>query len=99
MNEQAHALRGPGRCSRRKIVAALREQGLLRGEEPYTHTVPFSHCSGERIEPLISLQWFMNMNESAAGERWTSQEEERSSSSNNCCAGCRARRMEQVGVL
>ena len=43
------------------VVAALREQGLLRAEEPYTHTVPVSHRSGERIEPLISLQWFMNM--------------------------------------
>ncbi len=39
---------------------------LLRGEEPYTHTVPFSHRSGERIEPLISLQWFMRMDELAA---------------------------------
>ena len=43
------------------VVAALRDQGLLRGEEPYLHTVPFSHRSGERIEPLISLQWFMRM--------------------------------------
>src|SRR4029079_18940794 len=28
--------------------------------------VPFSHRSGERIEPLISLQWFMRMDELAA---------------------------------
>jgi len=27
--------------------------------------VPFSHRSGERIEPLISLQWFMSMRELA----------------------------------
>ncbi len=47
------------------VVAELREQGLLRGEEPYTHTVPFSHRSGERIEPLISLQWFCRMDEMA----------------------------------
>ncbi|MGV1049976.1 MAG: valine--tRNA ligase [Solirubrobacterales bacterium] len=47
------------------IVAALREQGLLRAEEPYTHSVPFSHRSGERIEPLISLQWFCRMDELA----------------------------------
>ena len=51
--------------AREQVVAALREQGLLRGEEPYTHTVPFSHRSGERIEPLISLQWFMGMGELA----------------------------------
>ncbi|MGZ8666407.1 MAG: valine--tRNA ligase, partial [Solirubrobacterales bacterium] len=47
------------------VVAALREQGSLRGEEPYTHSVPFSHRSGERIEPLISLQWFCRMDELA----------------------------------
>ncbi len=47
------------------IVAALREAGRLRAEEPYTHSVPFSHRSGERIEPLISLQWFCRMDELA----------------------------------
>jgi valyl-tRNA synthetase len=48
-----------------KVVAALDEQGLIRHREPYTHTVPFSERSGERIEPLISLQWFMAMDELA----------------------------------
>jgi valyl-tRNA synthetase len=48
------------------IVAALREEGRLSGEQPYTHSVPFSHRSGERIEPLISLQWFCRMDELAA---------------------------------
>src|SRR5690242_11850652 len=48
------------------VVAALREEGVLSGEEPYTHSVPFSHRSGERIEPLISLQWFCRMDELAA---------------------------------
>ena len=33
--------------------------------EPYTHNVPYSQRSGERIEPLISLQWFMRMDELA----------------------------------
>jgi valyl-tRNA synthetase len=47
------------------VVAALREQGRLRAEEPYVHSVPFSHRSGERIEPLISLQWFCRMDELA----------------------------------
>jgi valyl-tRNA synthetase len=46
-------------------VVELREQGLLARQEPYTHDVPFSHRSGERIEPLISLQWFMRMDELA----------------------------------
>jgi valyl-tRNA synthetase len=47
------------------VVAALREEGALRSEEPYKHSVPFSHRSGERIEPLISLQWFCRMDELA----------------------------------
>jgi valyl-tRNA synthetase len=47
------------------VIAALREEGRLRAEEPYTHSVPFSHRSGERIEPLISLQWFCRMEELA----------------------------------
>jgi valyl-tRNA synthetase len=55
-----------GRMSEAAIVGALREQGLLRGEEAYTHSVPFSHRSGERIEPLISLQWFCRMDDLAA---------------------------------
>jgi valyl-tRNA synthetase len=52
--------------ARERVVSDLRELGLLRGEEPYTHAVPFSHRSGERVEPLISLQWFMRMDELAA---------------------------------
>jgi valyl-tRNA synthetase len=52
--------------AQKAVVAELREQGLIRGEEPYTHSVPFSHRSGERIEPLISLQWFCAMEELAA---------------------------------
>jgi valyl-tRNA synthetase len=47
------------------VVAALREEGRLRAEEPYVHSVPFSHRSGARIEPLISLQWFCSMDELA----------------------------------
>ncbi len=47
------------------VIATLREQSLIRSEEPYTHNVPFSHRSGERVEPLISLQWFCSMDELA----------------------------------
>jgi len=47
------------------VVEALQAEGRLRAEEPYSHSVPFSHRSGERIEPLISLQWFCRMDELA----------------------------------
>jgi valyl-tRNA synthetase len=49
--------------ARDAVVAALREEGRIARTEPYTHNVPYSHRSGERIEPLISLQWFMRMDE------------------------------------
>jgi valyl-tRNA synthetase len=49
--------------ARDAVVAALREEGRIARTEPYVHNVPFSHRSGERIEPLISLQWFMRMDE------------------------------------
>ncbi len=48
------------------VVAALEADGALRGREAYVHEVPFSNRSGERIEPLISLQWFMRMDGLAA---------------------------------
>jgi valyl-tRNA synthetase len=52
--------------ARERVVEDLEEQGLIRAREEYVHTVPFSQRSGERIEPLISLQWFMRMDELAA---------------------------------
>jgi valyl-tRNA synthetase len=51
--------------ARRAVVQELRDQGLVARAEEYPHTVPFSHRSGERIEPLVSLQWFMRMDELA----------------------------------
>ena len=48
------------------VVAELSDQGLIARTEPYVHSVPFSQRSGERIEPLVSLQWFMRMDELAA---------------------------------
>ncbi len=50
--------------ARERIVADLGD--AVRSREPYVHTVPFSQRSGARIEPLISLQWFMRMDELAA---------------------------------
>jgi valyl-tRNA synthetase len=52
--------------ARAAVVAALTEEGRILASEPYRHSVPYSHRSGRRIEPLISLQWFMRMDELAA---------------------------------
>jgi valyl-tRNA synthetase len=51
--------------ARERVVGDLRAIDAVRGEEPYTHSVPFSHRSGRRIEPLLSLQWFCDMSELA----------------------------------
>jgi valyl-tRNA synthetase len=51
--------------ARSAVVAELEREGRIVAREDYEHEVPYSHRSGERIEPLISLQWFMNMDELA----------------------------------
>ena len=67
---RAHDRRAPASCYARPHARpsarcgwsrTCGRSGLLRGEEPYTHTVPFSHRSGARVEPLVSLQWFCDM--------------------------------------
>jgi valyl-tRNA synthetase len=47
--------------AREAVVAALDAEGRIVSRSEHVHTVPFSHRSGQRIEPLISLQWFMRM--------------------------------------
>ncbi|HEU4978630.1 MAG TPA: valine--tRNA ligase [Solirubrobacteraceae bacterium] len=60
MTEEAGAFAGLTVLEARgRVVEALGD--ALRASEPYVHEVPYSHRSGERIEPLISLQWFMDM--------------------------------------
>jgi valyl-tRNA synthetase len=49
--------------ARDAVVARLERDGLIERTEEYVHDVPHSHRSGERIEPLISLQWFMRMDD------------------------------------
>jgi valyl-tRNA synthetase len=51
--------------ARAAVVEALEGEGLISGTEPYTHDVPHSARSGRPIEPLISLQWFCDMDELA----------------------------------
>src|SRR3989440_6234736 len=50
-----------GEEAREAVVKARDEEGLISARSPYQHDVPYSHRSGKRIEPLISLQWFCDM--------------------------------------
>ena len=47
--------------ARAAIIAALRAQGLLLEEKPYRYAIAISERTGEVIEPLLSLQWFVKM--------------------------------------
>ena len=61
-DQAPQAYRGlPVAEAQQRVVADLDAQGLVRGTEDYLHTVPFSHRSGARVEPLLSLQWFCDM--------------------------------------
>nr|MDQ3850684.1 valine--tRNA ligase [Actinomycetota bacterium] len=51
--------------ARERVVADLQALGAIRATEEHVHTVPYSQRSGVRVEPLISLQWFMRMDELA----------------------------------
>jgi valyl-tRNA synthetase len=51
--------------AREAVVETLRAEGRIARTEQYRHDVPYSARTGERIEPLISLQWFMRMDELA----------------------------------
>ena len=46
---------------RKRIVADLRALGALVEEQPYHTQLPVSSRTGEVIEPLLSLQWFVRM--------------------------------------
>ena len=78
--------RMPSLEARQRVVDDLRKQGLLVKEEPYSHEV--GHCDRCHtiIEPLISEQWWLRMEEmrdnavaaSAAGKvKWHPERYER----------------------
>ncbi|MDX1438051.1 MAG: valine--tRNA ligase, partial [Anaerolineales bacterium] len=52
--------------ARAKLWADMQEAGLVIKEEPYTLNVPRSQRGGEIIEPMISTQWFVKMDDMAA---------------------------------
>jgi valyl-tRNA synthetase len=47
--------------ARQRIVEDLRAAALLVKEAPHRHAVSVSERSGDVIEPLLSLQWFVKM--------------------------------------
>jgi valyl-tRNA synthetase len=66
MSEGAGDFAGLSREEARKaIVKAMDELGLLEKVEPYRHSVGHGYRSGKPIEPFLSTQWYVKMQELA----------------------------------
>ncbi|TDI69696.1 MAG: valine--tRNA ligase [Bacteroidetes bacterium] len=64
LNELAQRYVGKDRFEARKlIVEALEQAGLLEKVEDYLHSVGFSERTNAIVEPRLSMQWFMKMEE------------------------------------
>jgi valyl-tRNA synthetase len=47
--------------ARRKVLAKLKELGLIKKDEPYKHSVALCYKCGSVIEPMVSEQWFVKI--------------------------------------
>ena len=47
--------------ARKRVLADLKQQGLLVSEKPYKLRVPRSGRTGEIVEPMLTDQWFVKM--------------------------------------
>ncbi len=66
MTEEAGELAGLTQAeAEEQILARLKEQGLLEKRESFHHSVGHCDRSGDRIEPLVLLQWWVEMDELA----------------------------------
>ena len=72
LDTKAHVVEGYGRYSgmdryeaRKAIIEDLEKEGLLEKIETLTHSVGYSERTQVVIEPLISKQWFVKMEELA----------------------------------
>jgi len=66
INEEGGPYEGMDRLAcREKLWKDMEEAGLVIKVEPYEMKVPRSQRGGEVIEPMISTQWFVNVQEMA----------------------------------
>lgn len=66
LNANAKILVGEDRFSaRKKILALLEEAGLLEKTETLQNSVGFSERTDAQVEPRLSMQWFLRMQELA----------------------------------
>lgn len=66
LNQEARILVGEDRFdARKKIVKMLAESGNFLKEETYSSQIGYSERTNAVIEPRLSLQWFLKMEEAA----------------------------------
>jgi valyl-tRNA synthetase len=66
MSEEAGELAGLTQAeAEERILAELEERGLIEKREPFRHSVGHCNRSRDRIEPLVLLQWWVDMDELA----------------------------------
>lgn len=66
MNDRAGKYEGMDRfVCRKQIVEDLKENGYLASIEAHTHSVGHSERSGAVVEPYLSTQWFVKMDQLA----------------------------------
>jgi valyl-tRNA synthetase len=62
INENGGPYEGQDRFEcRQNLWEDMREEGLVIKEEDYVHQVPRSQRGGEIVEPIISTQWFVDI--------------------------------------
>jgi len=62
INENGGEFAGLDRfVARKQVVAKLEELGCLDKIEDYTHSVPYSERGKVPVEPMLSIQWFVNI--------------------------------------
>lgn len=60
MVECDEEFRGLGRFeAREKMIEALEEMGMLRGQREHLMTIPVCHRTGDVLEPRLQPQWFL----------------------------------------
>jgi valyl-tRNA synthetase len=62
INENGGGFAGLDRfVARKQVVAKLEELGCLDKIEDYTHSVPYSERGKVPVEPMLSIQWFVQI--------------------------------------
>jgi len=64
MNDEAGDLAGLTQAeAEKRIIEQLEGRGLIEKQEPFRHSVGHCDRSGDRLEPLVLLQWWVDMDE------------------------------------